>query len=40
MVRAEPHLDALLRALVERDSAAARRAIDAALEDSLSVDEI
>jgi methanogenic corrinoid protein MtbC1 len=40
MVRAEPHLDAFLRALVERDSTAARRAIDAALEDSLSVDEI
>ena len=40
MVRAEPHLDAFLRALVERDSTAARRAIDAALDDSLSVDEI
>jgi methanogenic corrinoid protein MtbC1 len=40
MVRAEPHLDAFLRALVERDSTAARRAIDAALADDLLVDEI
>jgi MerR family transcriptional regulator, light-induced transcriptional regulator len=40
MVRAEPHLDAFLRALVERDSTAARRAIDSASEDGLSVDEI
>jgi methanogenic corrinoid protein MtbC1 len=40
MVRAEPHLVAFLRALVERDSTAARRAIDSALEDGLSIDEI
>jgi methanogenic corrinoid protein MtbC1 len=40
MVRAEPHLDAFLRALVERDSNAARRSIDAALDDDLSVDDI
>ncbi len=40
MVRAEPHLDAFLRALVERDSTAARRALDAALDDDLSVDAI
>jgi len=40
MVRAEPHLAAFLRALVERDSTAARRAIDDALAGSLSVDEI
>jgi methanogenic corrinoid protein MtbC1 len=40
MVRAEPHLDAFLRALVERDSTAARLAIDAALADDLLVDEI
>jgi methanogenic corrinoid protein MtbC1 len=40
MVRAERHLDAFLRALVERDSTAARRAIDDALAGNLSVDEI
>jgi methanogenic corrinoid protein MtbC1 len=40
MVRAEPHRDAFLRALVERDSTAARRAVDAALAAGLSVDDI
>ena len=40
MVRAEPHRDAYLRALVERDSTAARRAVDAALAAGLSVDDI
>jgi len=40
MVRAEPHRDAFLRALVERDSTAARRALDDALAGGLDVDDI
>jgi methanogenic corrinoid protein MtbC1 len=40
MVRAEPHRDAFLRALVERDSAAARRAVDVALAGGLDIDDI
>jgi MerR family transcriptional regulator, light-induced transcriptional regulator len=40
MDRAEAHRDAFLRALVERDSTAARRAIDDALAGGLIVDEI
>jgi len=40
MVGAESHRDAFLRALVERDSAAARRAVDAALAGGVSLDDI
>jgi methanogenic corrinoid protein MtbC1 len=40
MVRAQPHRDAFLRALLERDSAAARRAVDEALAGGLVVDDI
>jgi methanogenic corrinoid protein MtbC1 len=40
MVRAESHRDAFLRALAERDSSAARRAVDAALAEGLAVDDI
>jgi len=40
MVRAERHRDAFLRALVERDSTAARRVVDAALAEGVGVDDI
>jgi MerR family transcriptional regulator, light-induced transcriptional regulator len=40
MDRAEAHRDSFLRALVERDSAAARRAIDAAVSGEFSVEDI
>jgi len=40
MVRAERHRDAFLRALVERDSTAARRVVYAALAEGLGVDDI
>ncbi len=40
MAGAEPYRDAFVRALIERDSAAARRAIDAAVAGGVAVDEI
>jgi methanogenic corrinoid protein MtbC1 len=40
MVRPEPHRDAFLRALVERDSTAARRAIEAAVAGGVPVDDV
>lgn len=40
MDRAQAHRDSFLRALAERDSAAARRAIDAAVSGGFSVDDI
>jgi methanogenic corrinoid protein MtbC1 len=40
MAGAVPHLEAFLQALVERDSAQARRAVDAALEDGVAIPDI
>ena len=40
MAGAEPHRDAFVGALIERDSTAARRAIDDALAAGVAIDDI